>query len=106
MARRDEIQFSERIRSDLKTSKLIVEFKKLVNDMAAELPDDVLEQMYHEPRYIQMMGEETPMKIIRITRETTPDETTSGAYDFSEKSIQKLIKSGYEMAKKAIRQSN
>ena len=103
IARKDEIQFSERIRSDLKTGRQLHEFKKLVNEILSELPEEIFERIYHEPRYIKMMSEETPMKIIRITRETTSDEISSGAYDFSEKSIRQLIKSGYDLAQKAVR---
>jgi NTE family protein len=102
IARRDEIIFSERIRSDIKTSNIILEFRKLVNEMMSEIPLAIAEQIHHQPRYIQMMGEEAPMNITRITRETTKSEVVSDAYDFSKKSIDKLIDSGYAIAKKVL----
>ncbi len=102
MARRDEIVYSERIRSDLKTRDLVRDFRKLVEEIVAELPAGVATRLVHQPNYIQMMGEDAPMTITRIIRENSEDEPSSKDYDFSDKTIERLTASGYAMTKRAL----
>lgn len=105
MARRDEIVYSERIRSDLNTRSLVRNYRKLVEEIVSQLPADVVTRLTHQPDYIQLMGEDAPMTITRIVRENSEGESSSKDYDFSDKTIEKLTASGYAMTKLALRRS-
>ena len=102
MSRRDEILYSERIRSDLKIQNLMQHFRQLVNQVIGELPAEKIRQIQHLPNYIQLMAEESPMKIVRITREDPDGEPAFKDYDFSDKSIEQLQQAGYAITKKSL----
>ena len=103
MSRRDEILYSERIRSDLKNQNLMQNFRQLVNQVLGELPAEKIRQIQHLPNFIQLMAEESPMKIVRITREDPDGEPAFKDYDFSDKSIEQLQLAGYAMTKKSLK---
>jgi len=102
MSRQDEILYSERLRNDVRTRHLVREFQKLVNDLMIELPEDTLQRLRHQPRYIQMMAEEAPMAITRIERKVSAGEPLSREYDFSSATLDELAASGYRTAREAI----
>ncbi len=102
MSRRDEILYSERIRSDIGTRDLVRDFQRLVDEVVSELPPDVADRIKHRPRFIQMMGEDAPMTITRIVREHGEDAPSSRDYDFSRKTIEQLLESGYRMTRKTL----
>ncbi len=102
MARRDEILYSERIRSDLRTRDMVREFQKLVDEIVSELPPEAVARIRHQPRFIQLMGAEAPMTITRIVREDSEDEPPWTDYDFSKRTIEQLIQSGYRLTNKAL----
>lgn len=102
LGRRDEILYSERIRSELKTQTLVLNFQKLVEEVMSEVPPEKLNKLRHRPGYIQLMASESPMKVTRITRENSEDEPSSKDYDFSRKTIENLMQSGYRVTKKAL----
>jgi len=102
LGRRDEILYSERIRSELKTQTLVLNFQKLVEEIMNEVPPEKLNKLRHRPGYIQLMASESPMKVTRITRENSEDEPSSKDYDFSRKTIENLMQSGYQVTKKAL----
>ena len=102
MSRRDEILYSERIRSDIGTRDLVRDFQRLVDEVVSELPPDVADRIKHRPRFIQMMGEDAPMTITRIVREHGEDLPSSRDYDFSRKTLEQLMESGYRMTQKAL----
>ena len=103
MARRDEIVYSERIRSDVRSRDMVRDFQTLVQEVMKELPPETAARVRHEPRFIQMMSEQAPMTITRIVREHAEEQPASGDYDFSARTIGVLSQSGYEMARKALR---
>ncbi|MFW9595726.1 MAG: DUF3734 domain-containing protein, partial [Macromonas sp.] len=103
MARRDEIVYSERIRSDVRSRDMVRDFQTLVQELMKELPPETAARVRHEPRFIQMMSEQAPMTITRIVRENAEEQPASGDYDFSARTIGVLSQSGYEMARKALR---
>ena len=102
MARRDEILYSERIRSDMKNQHLLQNFRQLVDQLICELPAEKIRQIQHLPNYIQLMAQESPMKITRITREDPEGEPSFKDYDFSSKSIEQLQEAGYAITKIAL----
>lgn len=102
MARQSEILYSERIHNDLRTRTLVHDFRKLVDEIVAELPAATAARIRHHPRFIAMMGEDAPMTITRIIRENSEDEPSSKDYDFSRQTIDQLIEAGYRMTRKAL----
>lgn len=102
MARREEILFAERIRNDLKTETLVHDFQQLVQDMLADLPAAAAHRIRHQPNFIQLMGQQAPLRITRIVRESVPGEPAASGYDFSGKTLARLIEAGYRMALRAI----
>ena len=102
MTRRDEILYSERIRSDTRTERTLRDFRKLVEDIQGDLPLQTARRLRSNPLYIQLMGEDAPMQITRIVRENSDDDGGSRDYDFSASTLQQLVESGYAMARKAI----
>ncbi|MDD2544742.1 MAG: FAD-dependent oxidoreductase [Burkholderiaceae bacterium] len=102
MARRDEILYSERIRSDVQTRGVVHGFQQLVEDVMAELPPEAATRLRHSPRFIQQMGNEAPMHITRIVRGGSEDEAPSSDYDFSARTVEQLALSGYRMARQAL----
>ena len=102
MTRRDEILYSERIRSDTRTERTLRDFRKLVEDIQGDLPLQTARRLRSNPLYIQLMGEDAPMQITRIVRENSDEDGGSRDYDFSASTLQQLVESGYAMARKAI----
>ena len=60
LARRDEIVYSERIRSDLRSRETISAYRGLVDDILGHLAADDVEKIKQRPGYIQIMGDGAP----------------------------------------------
>ena len=104
MERRDEIVYAERIRRDTGTQAVVRDFQKLVDDVLSFVEPQTASQLKQRPRYIQLMGGDTPMEITRIIREEEEGESPSRDYDFSRTSMEKHKQAGYDMARKALKQ--
>lgn len=102
MARREEILFAERIRNDLRTETLVHDFQQLVRELLAELAPEEAHRIRHQPNFIQLMGQQAPLQITRIVRESLPGEPAASGYDFSDKTLAGLIEAGYRMALRAL----
>lgn len=102
MARREEILFAERIRNDLRTETLVHDFQQLVRELLVELPPEQAHRIRHQPNFIQLMGQQAPLQITRIVRESLPGDPAASGYDFSDKTLAGLIEAGYRMALRAI----
>lgn len=102
MARQSEILYSERIHNDLRARTMARDFRRLVDEIVADLPAAAAERVRHRPRFITMMGEDAPMTITRIIRENCEDEPSSMDYDFSRQTIDQLIESGYHMTRHTL----
>ena len=79
------------------------DFRKLVEELQGDLPPEAVRRLRSNPLYIQLMGEDAPMKITRIVRENSEDESDSRDYDFSARTLEQLVESGYAMAQKALK---
>lgn len=101
-ARQKEVLYCERVRSDLKTRDVVRSFRRLVDELVAELPAEAAARVRRQPNYIQMMGEDAPMSITRIVRESAVDEPASQDYDFSRQTLEQLAQEGYRTAKRAL----
>jgi len=102
MSRRDEIVYAERIRNDVQTRQTVRDFQSLVQELMTELPLESAQRLRHQPRFIQLMGEEAPTVITRIVREGGENEPSSPEYDFSSQTIKHLIEAGYRMGRLAV----
>ena len=105
MSRRDEIVYAERIRNDVQTRQTVRDFQSLVQELMTELPLESAQRLRHQPRFIQLMGEEAPTVITRIVREGGENEPSSPEYDFSCQTIKHLIEAGYRMGRLAVASS-
>ena len=86
----------------MKNQHLLQNFRQLVDQLICELPAEKIRQIQHLPNYIQLMAQESPMKITRITREDPEGEPSFKDYDFSSKSIEQLQEAGYAITKIAL----
>ena len=103
LARRDEIVFAEKIRRNIRTWEYIDNYRKLVEEVMASLDPKTAEQISKRPRYIETVGEASPLSVTRIIREPVESESVSRDYDFSRRSIDKLIAQGYALTAKTLK---
>lgn len=102
LARRDEIVYSERIRSDLRHRELVTAYRALVDDILGRLEPNEVEKIKQRPGYIQLMGDGASTNIFRLVRPVQEGEQASRDYDFSETAITSHKREGYMVAKQAI----
>ncbi len=103
-ARRDEIVFAERIRNDIAGRELIGDYRKLVEDMLANMSEPARQQILARPLYIQLMGEVAPIELTRFVRAGVVGEPASRDYDFSRQAIERNIREGCEQATRQLRE--
>jgi len=101
-ARRDEIVYSERVRSDLRTRELNDAYRGLVESILQEIEPVEREKIMQRPRYIQLMGDGAKMNITRFVRKGAHDEPSSRDYDFSDVSIRANQAQGYALVKEIL----
>ncbi|WP_156967092.1 FAD-dependent oxidoreductase [Paraburkholderia ferrariae] len=98
MARRDEIVYSERVRSDLRTREMKDAYRSLVASILSEVDPAVQDKIRQRPRYIQLMGDGAPMRVTRFVRKGPEGEPSSRDYDFSDVAIESNLRDGYRLA--------
>ena len=103
LARRDEIVFAEKIRRNIRTWEYIDDYRQLVEEIMASLEPRIAEQIKRRPRYIETIGEASPLSVTRISREPVEGESVARDYEFSRKSIDQHIAQGYAVAAKTLR---
>ncbi len=102
MARRDEIVFAERVRSNLRYAETVNAYHSLVDDILERLNPDDAQRIKQWPAYIQLMGYGAPPEVVRIVRPAHEGEPASRDYDFSDTAIQGYQREGYAAAKLAL----
>jgi NTE family protein len=102
LLRRDEIVYSERIRSDLRHRETVGAYRKLIDHLLTHLEPDEIAKIKHLPTYIQLMGDGAPTMITRFVRQGQTRDPASFDYDFSYRTIQAHQAEGYTMAKAII----
>jgi len=102
LARRDEIVFAEKIRRNIRTWEYIDNSRQLIEEIMASVEPRIAEQIIRRPRYIETMGEASPLSVTRINREPVEGESVSRDYEFSRRSIDQLIAQGYAIAMKTL----
>ncbi|RKF23334.1 pyridine nucleotide-disulfide oxidoreductase [Altericroceibacterium spongiae] len=99
LLRREEIVYTESIRSDLRHRETIAAYRKLVGHLVSRLDPAEAAKVRNIPRYIQLMGDEGATTITRFARKK--QESPSSDYDFSLKNIRKLQAAGYAAVQEA-----
>jgi NADPH-dependent 2,4-dienoyl-CoA reductase/sulfur reductase-like enzyme/predicted acylesterase/phospholipase RssA len=103
LARRDEILFAEKIRRSVRNWEYIDGYRQLVEEIMANVEPKLAEQIRRRPRYIETVGESSPLSITRFAREAVEGEAVSRDYEFSRQSIDQHIAQGYQVAAKILR---
>ena len=102
LARRDEIVYAERIRSDERYRETVNAYRGLVDEILGHLDPDEIAKIKERPGYIQLMGDGAPMSVVRLVRPAHEGEQASRDYDYSDSAIQGYKAEGYAVAKRAI----
>jgi predicted acylesterase/phospholipase RssA len=102
MARRDEIIYSERVRSDLRHRETSAAYRRLTDFVLSHLEPAEASRIRHLPSYIQLMGRGAPTSITRFVREARSGEHPSRDYDFSDIAIRAEQEEGYMVARKEL----
>ncbi len=101
-ARRDEIVYSERIRRDTSARDIARDYGRLVEELLQEIEPARAAVMRQRPRFIQLMGENAPLEIVRIIREAEEGDTLGRDFDFSQRAVRRSRELGYAAALKHI----
>ncbi len=102
LARRDEIVYAERIRSDVRYRETINAYRGLVDEILGHLEPNEIARIKERPGYIQLMGDGAPMSVVRLVRPAHEGEQASRDYDYSDSAIEGYKAEGYAVAKRAI----
>jgi NADPH-dependent 2,4-dienoyl-CoA reductase/sulfur reductase-like enzyme/predicted acylesterase/phospholipase RssA len=102
LARRDEIVYAERVRSDLRYRETVNAYRALVDDIVGNIEPDKVKRIKQRPGYIQLMGDGASTSIVRLVRPVHEGEHASRDYDFSEVAIRGHQHEGYAVAKQAL----
>ena len=102
LMRREEIVYSERVRSDVRHRERIGDFRSLVHEIMDNLEPEAGQRLRQSPRFIQRMADTAPTTITRIVNEGVEGEPPFAANNFSALTIERLKTAGYHMAKRAI----
>ena len=102
MARRDEIIYSERVRSDLRIREMVGAYRGLIDEILSDVGPDAVAKIKQRPRYIELMGDGAPMSITRFVRRGPAAEPSSRDYDFSDAAIRLNQSAGYALVKQTL----
>ncbi|RVT99571.1 pyridine nucleotide-disulfide oxidoreductase [Rhodovarius crocodyli] len=101
-ARRDEILYAERIRSDVRLKESTGAYRELVRSLLELAPPEMKSRVRQWPLYIQLMGDGAPMEITHFLREGREGEASSRDYDFSAPSVRFHLAQGYAEVGRAL----
>ncbi|WP_345798606.1 FAD-dependent oxidoreductase [Castellaniella sp. MT123] len=102
MARRDEIVYAQRVRSDLHLREQADAYRGLIAHLMQEIEPALQDKIRRLPRYIQLMGNGIGTRITRFTRKPPPEELPSRDYDFSDVAIRGNQAQGYALAQAVL----
>lgn len=102
MARRDEIVYSERVRSDLRLRELVGAYRGLVDGILDLVDPATQAKIRQRPLYIELMGDGAPTTITRFVREGRTGEPSSRDYDFSDIAIRDNQEQGYALVRETL----
>lgn len=102
LLRRDEIVYSERVRSDLRHREKVGAYRKLIDRILDRLEPAEAARIRHQPEYIQLMGDGAATRITRFARNGSGQRTASLHNDFSARAIGMHREEGYAVARKTL----
>jgi NTE family protein len=102
MSRRDEIVYSERVRSDLRYRELTASYRELVDRILEQVDPTTRSKITQRPLYIELMGDGGQTSITRFVRQGREGEPSSRDYDFSDISIRANQAQGYALVKDTL----
>jgi NTE family protein len=102
MSRRDEIVYSERVRSDLRFRELTASYRELVDRILDQVDAPTRAKITQRPLYIELMGDGGQTHITRFVRQGREGEPSSRDYDFSDISIRTNRRQGYALVKDTL----
>ena len=102
MARRDEIAYSERVRSDLRLRETVGAYRRLLEGVLDLVEPAARARIQQRPLYIELMGKGAPMHIVRFVRAGQANEPASRDYDFSVEAIRLNQAEGHALVKKTL----
>jgi NTE family protein len=103
LTRRDEIGYAERLRRADAEQRVIREFRKLVDEALDHADAATAARIRQRPRYVELMGADAAMDITRIVRESAAGEPASLDSDFSQATIDGLIREGVQRTLQALK---
>lgn len=106
MARRNEIVYAERVRSDLRLRELVGAYRELVGRILETVDPAIQAKIRQRPRYLELMGDGAPTRITRFIRPARPGEPASRDYDFSSLSVRSNQAEGYALARRTLSVGN
>lgn len=106
MARRDEIVYSERVRSDLRLREQTSAYRRLIGGILDLVDPEIQAKIRQRPLYIQLMGDGAATSITRFVREGQPGEPCSRDYDFSDIAIRANREQGYAHARETLEKAS
>lgn len=102
LMRRDEIVYTERVRSDVRHRERINDFRNLVAEIMDNVEPEAYQRLRQSPPFIHLMADTAPTTITRIANEVAAGEPPFLDNDFSERTINRHRTAGYQMAKRAL----
>ncbi len=102
MMRRDEIVYSERLRSDLRLREVSSGYRMLLERILDLADPAIQEKIRQRPLYIELMGDGAATSITRFVRRGRDGEPSSRDYDFSDISIRANQEQGYALVKETL----
>ncbi len=98
LARRDEVVYAQRVRSDLRIREQADAYRALIANLMQEVDPGQQDKIKRLPLYIQLMGNGVSTHVTRFTRRPPSDEPSSRDYDFSDVAIRRNREQGYTLA--------
>ncbi|MDT3680589.1 MAG: FAD-dependent oxidoreductase [Burkholderiaceae bacterium] len=106
LLRRDEIVYSERVRSDLRHREKVGAYRKLIGRILERMEPAEAARIRHRPEYIQLMGDGAATRITRFARNAGSRRSASLHYDFSAATIRMHLAEGYAVAREILNASS
>jgi hypothetical protein len=75
-----------------------VRYRQLVEEIMGRLEPRLIDQIEHNPLYLQTLGDAPPLAITRIFHGGEEGEPASKGYDFSRATIETHQREGYRIA--------
>lgn len=102
LLRRDEIVYSERVRSDLRHREKVGAYRKLIDRILDRVEPSEAARIRYLPEYIQLMGDGAATRITRFARNGSHRQSAPLHYDFSARMVRMHRAEGYAVARKTL----